>query len=92
MLGSPPGVDGRSFRSRYRFKVIQWNFHDEFSWYWMLEFDEERVNGGLAKDWLDGKNRAAMFMARDEEKRWHHAFIWDHEERRWVSKGALEHT
>jgi hypothetical protein len=92
VFGSPPDAGDQSFRSRYRFKVIQWSLHDEFGWYWILEFDEERVNGGICKHWLDGKEWATSYMYRDEDKRFHRAYFWDSETHMWVSKGALEHT
>jgi len=57
--------------------------------YWHAYIGDQRVNGGICSDYLDGAERATRAIALARNQMLHEQFYWDAETCDWVRKGEL---
>ncbi len=67
--------------SLYHIKVWPLNARD---WYWSVHFKDERVNGGIADSYEQGKSRADNAKYGHNQDAWRSTHYWDQETVAWV--------
>lgn len=77
-------ADPRKLAGRYVITEL-----DDDQYYWHAFLGDERVNGGLCEDYLDGVGEAKRSIAVARANLMRDAYFWDAETFSWLPKADL---